>query len=235
MTSGRHDLTNYYAPTGSTERIGGDCHRGPDCDSGPPRPTRHSKAVPLQARALHASTVEDDLFRPARSVSLRPRCPGASADHHQFSTWDDRLAGRWDRRSPIRTCRSLVHDNHHDRGDLLDRHLGIEDDDCSLFYRNFSAASTTGVRARSRRRRPALRRGPRYVEALDEAGNRRLWRERRRCLVYWATRRSHLRPVAAEPGGVDAADGDGAADATAGRCRSRSRRRPRRSATSSPT
>ena len=146
---------------------------------------------------------------------------GLDADHHQLDPMIDRLAAGIDELADPHVPFEPVHTEMTALTialrDLLDRHLGIEDDDLlPLFHRNFSAAEYDGLHERAQKSLPKTGIAfavPWYVEALDEAGKQKALAEAPLPLrlVYRATRRSHLRLVAAAFGsaGVDAVDGDG--------------------------
>ncbi len=165
-------------------------------------------------------TVEDEIFFPAvleRVPSAKGLLEVLDADHHQLDPMIDRLGPGItelaDARVPFEPLHAEMTVLTVELRDLLDRHLGVEDEDLlPLFYRNFSAAEYDDLHVRAQKSLPKTGIAfavPWYVEALDEAGKQQALATAPLPLrlVYRATRRSHQRLVAAAFGDDDRTNG----------------------------
>jgi hemerythrin-like domain-containing protein/uncharacterized cupredoxin-like copper-binding protein len=155
-------------------------------------------------------TVEDEVFFPA----VLERVPSAAAvvatldeDHQGLDPLIERFVARTadlaDPRVPFAPIHAQMTELAVTLRDTVVRHLDVEDQDLlPLFYRHFSADEYDELHDRAQKTMPKTGLGfavPFFVEALDEEGKKKALDTAPLALrlVYRATRRSHLRLVAA--------------------------------------
>jgi hemerythrin-like domain-containing protein len=208
------DLGNYYAVHRQQridlQRLATAVETATEADRrGRLRPlARWARGFAQELKTHH--TLEDEVFFPAvleRVPSAQALLEGLDVDHHQLDPMIDRLApgiaDLADPRVPFEPVRTEMAALAQALREFLDRHLDVEDEDLlPLFYRHFSAEEYDELHERAQQTMPKSHLGftvPWFVEALDEAGKSKALATAPLPLriVYRATRRGHVRLVAA--------------------------------------